>query len=322
MKQCRGGEVKAVATNIQLVQQVDAHDPIGGTQSMRRPWRRLLAVMALAIGTGGISDVATPAHAARVLVSAAAGVPGAGAHGLGFQLSSRAAHLSMREISALARMSMPAVVDLSRYDPPVGEQGQVASGTAWATGYYLRGWYARRDGHYPSGGFEPMFTYAQIVHGQNIGTSIVANLNIQKSTGICARAVYTQGDFDYTTQPTGAEVVNASQYKLMSYSDVANPPGGLQHWIEASMAAGNPVVIAIPVGQEFEWVGAASNYLVNPQGPRPEWLGDLALFASKYDANGVWIENSWGTSWGLNGWAELSWSYINQYAFEAANIVP
>jgi hypothetical protein len=40
-----------------------------------------------------------------------------------------------------------------------------------------------------------------------------------------------------------------------------------------------------------------------------------------YDANGVWIENTWGTSWGLYGWAELSWSFINQYAWEAANIV-
>jgi hypothetical protein len=89
--------VQAVATNTQPVQQLDAHDPAGGKQGMQCPGRRLLAVRAPAIGTGGISQVATSAHAARVPVtaqlpaagSAAAGVPGTGAHGLGFQHTSR-----------------------------------------------------------------------------------------------------------------------------------------------------------------------------------------------------------------------------------------
>jgi hypothetical protein len=44
------------------------------------------------------------------------------------------------------------------------------------------------------------------------------------------------------------------------------------------------------------------------------------VFAVKYDANGLWIENSWGTSWGLNGYGELSWSFVNRYVSEAVSI--
>jgi hypothetical protein len=48
--------------------------------------------------------------------------------------------------------------------------------------------------------------------------------------------------------------------------------------------------------------------------------GNHAVFAPKYDAAGVWIENSWGTSWGLQGWAELSWAFVDDYAYEAWNM--
>lgn len=69
----------------------------------------------------------------------------------------------------------PAAMDLTQYDPPVGDHGQVGSCTAWATGYYLRGWYAKRDGYYPAGGspstgsFAAMYLYAQIVRGSGTG---------------------------------------------------------------------------------------------------------------------------------------------------------
>src|SRR5262245_57210557 len=38
--------------------------------------------------------------------------------------------------------TLPAAVDLSYYNPSVADQRQVGSCVAWATEYYLRGWYA------------------------------------------------------------------------------------------------------------------------------------------------------------------------------------
>jgi hypothetical protein len=65
-----------------------------------------------------------------------------------------------------------ATVDLSANNPPVANQLFNGPCTSWVTDYYLRGWYAKRDGYYPRdpgfpyAGFAPMYTYAQIVHGQ------------------------------------------------------------------------------------------------------------------------------------------------------------
>jgi len=87
-----------------------------------------------------------------------------------------------------------------------------------------------------------------------------------------------------------------------------------QQAIEQSIASGNPVALGIPVYDNFYNAGASSYYIGLPQGT---FYGGHAVFAMKYDANGVWIENSWGTGWGLNGWAELSWAFIDTYAYEA-----
>lgn len=38
--------------------------------------------------------------------------------------------------------------------------------------------------------------------------------------------------------------------------------------------------------------------------------GPHAVFASRYDDHGLWIENEWGLDWGRGGYAELSWDLV------------
>lgn len=214
-------------------------------------------------------------------------------------------------------------MDLSAYAPPVADQGSVGSCTAWATGHYLRGWYARHDGYYPGGGagntgsYEPMYTYAQLVHGQNTGTTFADNLKIQENQGIDTRADYTQGDYDFTDLPTAAETVNASHIRIASYQDVGG--SNLQGWIQSTLAGGNPVAVAFPVYPEFDRASATNPLVGLPQAGEKS-RGGHAVAAFKYDATGLWIENSWGTSYGLNGWVELSWAFVNQYVAEAVSV--
>jgi hypothetical protein len=254
----------------------------------------------------------------------ATGVPGSGIHALGFVANSAVPRAALL-LSVAPSASLPASVDLSQYDPPVGDQGGLESCTSWATGYYLRGWYAKRDGYYPPGGaggtgsFAPMYIYSQLVHGQNVGTSFASNLGILRQQGIDTRADYSQGDYNNSDLPTAGETYGAGRVKLASYNDVSGP--NLQNWIETTLASGNPVAIGIPVYPEFDHASAANPLVGLPQ-PGETSRGGHAVFASKYDANGLWIENSWGTTYGLNGWAELSWSFVNQYANEAISEAP
>jgi hypothetical protein len=234
--------------------------------------------------------------------------------------------------NASGTTALPASVDLSRYNPPVGYQGPVNSCAAWATDYYLRGWYAKRDGYYPlggpdrAGGFEPMYTYSQLMkkgrNDGNGGTTMDDNLDLQMQQGVDTRADYSQSDFDYTSQPTARETTKAARYKIARYTYKDHGGTEMQTYIEGTLAHGDPVAIALTIYPEYMHVSAATKYVVYPPQPGEAIFDPHAVFAYKYDRTGLWIEDEWGTDWGRNGYAELSWSYVNQYVQEAVSIVP
>lgn len=223
-------------------------------------------------------------------------------------------------------------VDLSAFLPAIGNQGGANSCSAWAADYYLRGWYAKRDGYYPSGGgatgFEPMYTYAQYQHGNpthNGGTTIYGNLTIQLQSGangmpgLDTRADYSQGDFDAADLPTTTEAADAAQYRISVIRDYAGPNLGAT--IRSSIANGQPMAVNISIFPSFGGVGPG-NPLITVPTDGSSISTSHSVFAFKDDANGVWIANQWGTGWGLNGTAELSWAYVNAYVNEADGIVP
>jgi hypothetical protein len=218
-------------------------------------------------------------------------------------------------------------VDLSAYNPPVGSQGSVNSCTAWATGYYLRSWYAKRDGYYSSN-FTAMYTYSQVAlaHGDfsthaNSGSSFKENLDIQVSQGI---DTYNDFSFDLAglRLPTSAQRTNAAAYKLAGYTDMFNDgTSSFAGWIKATLASGNPIAIGFPVYPEFLNATPTTSYIVAPTaGETPEGLH--ATFAYGYDQTGLKIENQWGSMWGNYGNAVLSWDFVNRYALEAISISP
>ncbi len=210
--------------------------------------------------------------------------------------------------------SLPPGVDLSRYDPPVGNQDALHSCTSWAIGYYLRGWYARRDGYYPggdaaTGGFAPMYLYSQVTRSGD-GSSFTDNLNILQAQGIAPRIDYAQGDDNGADQPTPAEQQAAAPYLISGYSYLLPRTGPLQQQIEGSIAGGDPVVLAVPVYSNFD-AADATHYLID--GTPGALEGYHAVFASHYDEQGVWVLNQWGADWGRDGYAELSWAFVNGY---------
>jgi C1A family cysteine protease len=247
----------------------------------------------------------------------AATPPGAAMHSLGWNptpglpkgISATGAYLA--ETTAL-----PASVDLSAWTPPVESQGDVGACTSWATGYYYRYW-LRNHATGETSTFAPMYLYSQIAKGDVMaGSSFGQNFAIMESQGIDHEVDYPQGDYDYTTQPTPAEVTAAAPFKILSGTELLSGPNTYnQTAVEASIAAGRPVLLSIPVYPNFDGASAADPFVDVPS-PGTTSRGDHAVFAPKYDASGVWIENSWGTDWGQEGWAELSWAFVRQYAKE------
>ncbi|MGO9900193.1 MAG: C1 family peptidase [Solirubrobacteraceae bacterium] len=217
-----------------------------------------------------------------------------------------------------AAASLPVSVDLTPDAMPVGNQGDVGSCAAWSTDYGALGYWENKEGIH-GGGLEPMYTYAQVDGGGDNGSSIEANLNIDVQQGIDTQSDYWQGNFDFIDQPLAAETANAVNWKLTGYTNIAIAPSTTatvtQDSIEQALANGDPVVIGIPVYENFFYVTSANNgYYSTISGAL---AGYHAIVALGYNSNGLVIENSWGTSWGDSGYATLAWSFVNQYVFDA-----
>jgi hypothetical protein len=204
----------------------------------------------------------------------------------------------------------PPAVDLSQGAPAPGDQGQTGSCAAWATGYSSMGWWAAKSG---LGGapYAPMYLYAQEVQGQcGQGTSIEGNLDILQQQGIDTAADYEpmEQNLDCATQPTAAQQAVAAKYAISGYQqlDLSSDPRGA---IEQALAAGVPVVLGILAYDEL-MNATAQSFLVGPPAAGSHLYGGHAIAAFKYDDKGVWILNSWTDQWGYQGWAELSWDFI------------
>jgi hypothetical protein len=286
---------------------------------------RLSSRWAAAVVVATLAVCCLPA-AASASVSAATLAAGQGPGGLPHALGliptpSRAA--VARPSTAAAPAALPASVDLTPYAMPVGNQGDVGSCAAWASDYTALGYWENREG-IAGGGLEPMYTYSQVTGGVDDGSTIEGNLAIDKQQGVDNQADYSQGNFDYWDMPTVAETAHAANWKLTSYADLAVDPSSsstvTQQSIEAALAAGDPVVIGLPVYDNFFYVTAANNgYYDSISGGL---AGYHAITALGYNSSGLVIENSWGSGWGNGGFATLGWDFVNGYVFDAVSVGP
>jgi len=282
--------------------------------------RRALAVgaaTAAALLLPGAAFASTPPAGSSVFAPI-------GSHGLGLRRTAPAAP-SARAL-ALIRASasaLPASASLTSYAMPVGDQGQVGSCAAWSSDYAALGYWENKQG-IKGGALEPMFTYSQVDGGVDNGSTIEGNLQIDVQQGIDTQSDYPQGNFDYKDQPTAAEKANAVNWKLTSYSDLpvvtSSSSTVTQQSIETAIAAGDPVVIGIPVYENFFYIGTAEEgFYARPSGGL---AGYHAIAALGYSSRGLVIENSWGTGWGNHGFATLSWSFVNSYVFDVVSVGP
>jgi len=259
----------------------------------------------------------------RAVIMAAAPPTTAGpAHevALGLPLT-QLAHGCRATAKAPRPLNLPASADVSDNDPPVADEGPVHAGAAWATGYTLRGWWARKYGD-AGLSFAPLSVYAPLTRGQNRPVALDAALAREAHQGIDTQADYWQGRGDYWDAPTRAEQARALQYRLTGFTCVyaASPSGrrptAPRQVIQSVLAGGQPLVLGVQVFDNVVRASASQPYVDLPA-PNAALHGAEAVVAVAYDGFGVWVENEWSARWGIRGYALLSWRFVDRYAREA-----
>ncbi|MFF0627811.1 C1 family peptidase [Streptomyces sp. NPDC004296] len=214
----------------------------------------------------------------------------------------------------------PASVDLTKYAPTPGNQGQVGSCAAWAIDYTAYTILEREQkiSAYPGA---PMYTYAQISKGHDGGSAPQQHFKIAMSQGIDSRPHYWQGDFDYTTQPTASERANAAHWKLSGYTPL-HTGAQIKADVKAALAKGEPVAISIRVYNSFFNLNSqkAASYTYYPASGE-QYAGGHGVTIVGYNSKGVRVENSWGSGWGDHGFVNLSWKYLASNQVVEANAV-
>lgn len=221
--------------------------------------------------------------------------------------------------------SFSLAVDLRQWAEPVGNQGGVGSCEAWTSAYGLLGWWANKTGKIqPSEWFNPMSIYSVTRIPTDRGSWPVDAFNRIKTIGATKAADYSVNEFDYLHVPTITEILKAFPYRFSSWRSLfANPNpyngGGAAgvSMIKNELWAGRPVAIAARVYNDFTGMGAKTSSFVYSKSSTASYRGLHAMLAVGYNANGLLLQNSWGTGFGDQGYVRVSWAYVQDDIFEA-----
>ncbi|WP_215544502.1 C1 family peptidase [Amycolatopsis sp. CA-230715] len=213
----------------------------------------------------------------------------------------------------------PSAYSLEDHTPTPGDQKSVNSCVSWAIDYSAMG-VLESEQNVSGGPNAPMYTYSQLAGGQNVGTSVDDTLDIAKAQGVDAMSHYWQGNYDYRTLPDSDERANARNWRISGYNTLSTG-AALKGEVESAISSGLPVIFSLDFYQSFSDMSAdtARDYSYFPgDGERPDGSHEVTIVG--YTAQGVRVENSWGTGWGDGGFANLSWDYLTWAALDAHSV--
>lgn len=233
------------------------------------------------------------------------------------------AHTSRGDFKALPRK-----ISLKKYCPVPGNQGKTGTCVAWSSTYGARTIiYAMENNitdkqQITRQAFSPSFVYNQIREkGDNScksGTYVYDAMNLLKKEGTIPLKDFA---FDCSHNPNTKDKTRAGKYRIkdfhrLFFSDAKNKV----EVVKKSLAAGNPVVVAIKVGFTFSY---AKKVYKDPAPPNAN-RGGHAMVVVGYDDDKQAFEimNSWGTKWGNDGFIDYHYASFQKYCAQAYEMIP
>ena len=203
-------------------------------------------------------------------------------------------------------LSLPSSVDLTPSMPAVYDQGELGSCTAnaltAAVQFLNKGFQGSR-----------LFLYynERVLSGDvstDDGSTIADGVQSLKTQGNVAESAWPYVIANFAVKPTASLYATALTNVVLAATNVSVNA----NQIKGCLANGSPVVIGIVVYSSFESTAALSSGIVPMPAASDTVLGGHAIVLVGYNdsTNLFKFRNSWGTSYGVQGYGYLPYAYV------------
>ena len=229
---------------------------------------------------------------------------------------------------------LPSKVDLSKYFPPIGNQGNYGTCVAWATGYGMKSALDAKEKGYSSSQLSNSSYQCSAVDLWHLipksgkstncdGSNFEPALEAMMKSG-CA----SMSDAPFTNSKMKCDGVNGlgnsknklNGYRVIAYSEAmsSNPQGMNVANFKYYLSKGYPILIGAQLGERFMgWQG--SSVITSDTKDYKGQHAYHAMVVTGYDDSkqAFRVRNSWGsTSWGDNGCIWVGYNhFIKQFVF-------
>jgi len=216
-------------------------------------------------------------------------------------------HHTKLSISPLPKTVLPQIIDLRSRFPEPFDQGELGSCTANALCSVMS-----YDLSCSFIGSRLFVYYNERMLENDIGDDAGAQLSdgiltLQKY-GVCSEKTWPYDISKFTLKPPNNAYIEAKQHVALKVSNISNDITSMK----TSLANGFPFVVGIKVFDEFESDEVAKTGIVPLPTELSNCIGGHAVVCVGYnDIKKQWImRNSWGNSWGDNGYFYLPYLYL------------
>lgn len=207
---------------------------------------------------------------------------------------------------------LPDHVDLRGEMPPIGDQGQLGSCTAWAaTAVYRHGMIRGGLGDFDPSELAQYYWSRLAEHTQreDAGATITDAVKVLAKIGMAPESAWPYIVSHFDIPPIRSVRALAKQHMAIQYETV---DGVSLAALRGVLADGFPVVFGASVYESFE--GDAVGHTGHVPMPRTTegLLGGHAMVLVGYqDATQEFVvRNSWGTGWGDHGYLYMPYRYV------------
>ena len=225
-------------------------------------------------------------------------------------------------------------VDLSRYFPPIGDQGQYGTCVAWATGYAMKTSLNAKQNNWSSSQLSSASNQTSPIDlwhliDKNSKNSGCNGSNFEPAMdAIKKNGVASMSSVPFTGKTmkcdnvtgTGNSSNKLGEYKVIAYNSEMG--GGKAYGMTVSnfkywLNQGYPVLIGAELGENFMKWNSSSVITSDTKGYQGQHAYHALVVVGYSDSKQAFrIRNSWDTSWGDDGSIWVGYShFINQFCF-------